>query len=159
MAHNLFQHFKSSGWLDTKECFNPEVLGVAVRCRGQEYIFEPASLQDQTKAAIRSVGFQVAFTMSSAITSAIFSHISPHQREIIMHLRGIRIPVVSSMKLVPSRSFEIKQSLACLVQDQKIVLLCANSTENAGSHGADIEQMLMEMVSYILVVLGYCLEH
>lgn len=63
-----------------------------------------------------------------------------------MHLRGIRIPVISSVKLVPSRSFEIKQSLSCLVQEEKIVLLCANTIESAASHGSDVEQMLMETV-------------
>lgn len=97
-------------------------------------------------AAIRSAGLQVAFTMSSAITSEVFNSISPHQKEIVIHLRGIRIPVVSSLKLVPSRSFEIKQSLACLIQEERVILICAHTIASVLPHGSDIEQMLMEMI-------------
>jgi hypothetical protein len=153
MAQNLYQQCESSGWLEKSECSNPKVLGVGIRRRDEEYTFEPASLEPQMMAAIRSIGLQFAFTMSSAITSAMFNNISPHQKEITIHLRGIRIPVVSSLKLVPSRSFEIKQSLACLLQEERIVLLCTNTIESAVPHGSDIEQMLMEMVSYLVVLV------
>jgi hypothetical protein len=97
-------------------------------------------------AAIRSIGLPVAFTMSSDITATVFAQISPHQNEIIIQPRGVRIPVVNSLKLVPSRAFEVKQSLGCLVREENIVLLCANTMESAVPHGSDIEQMLMETV-------------
>jgi hypothetical protein len=98
-------------------------------------------------AAIRSIGLPVAFTMSSDITATVFAQISPHQNEIIIQPRGVRIPVVSGLKIVPSRAFEIKQSLACLVREERIVLLFANMVESAVPHGSDVEQMLMETVS------------
>lgn len=97
-------------------------------------------------AAMRSIGLPVVFTMSSDITATVFAQISPHQNEIIIQPRGVRFPVVSSLKVLPSRSFEIKSSLACLLREEKIVLLCANTMEAAVSHGSDVEQMLMETV-------------
>lgn len=147
MAKTLYEQCESAGWLERSECRNPQVLGVGCRRRDREYTFEPPSLELQMTAAIRSAGLQVAFTMSSAITSEVFNSISPHQKEIVIHLRGIRIPVVSSLKLVPSRSFEIKQSLACLIQEERIILICAHTIASVLPHGSDIEQMLMEMVS------------
>jgi hypothetical protein len=98
-------------------------------------------------AAIRSIGLPVAFTMSSDITSTVFAQISPHQKEIVIQPRGVRIPVINSLKAIPSRAFEIKQSLVCLVREERIILLCANAMESASSHGSDVEQMLMETVS------------
>jgi hypothetical protein len=103
-------------------------------------------MKEQMMTAIRSIGLPVAFSMSSDITSTVFAQISPYQTEIVIQPRGTRIPVVNSLQDIPARSFEIKQSLACLVKEENIVLLWANTLEGASPHGSDVEQMLMETV-------------
>jgi hypothetical protein len=97
--------------------------------------------------AIRSIGLPVAFSMSSDITSTVFSQISPYQTELVIQPRGTRIPIVDSLPGIPARSFEIRQSFACLVKEENIVLILANTAESALPHGRDVEQMLMETVS------------
>jgi len=96
--------------------------------------------------AVVEVGIPVTFTMSSDITATIFRHISPFQTEIVIQPRGSRIPVVSTLLEVSSRVFEIKQAMACLVRDEMIVLVWANSVTAAISHGSQVEHMLMESV-------------
>lgn len=96
--------------------------------------------------AISGIGLPVAFTMSSDITSAVFAQVSQYQTEIVIQPRGTRIPVVSSLQEIPQRISEIKQVYACLVREERIVLLWSNTLEGASPLGSDVEQMLMETV-------------
>lgn len=148
VAFNLHKHCEASKWLEESECSNPAALGVAIRRPDSEYTFEPASMSQDVKVAMSSIGLPIAWTMSSDITSAVFAQVSHYQTEIVIQPRGTRIPVVSSLQNVPTRISEIKQIFACLVREEKIVLLFANTWEAASSQGSDIEQMLMETVSY-----------
>ena len=146
IAHHLYEQCETSRWLEESESFNSAVLGVAIRRSDYDYIFEPASMDELMMTAIRSIGLPVAFSISSEITSAVFTQISPYQTELVIQLRGVRIPVVDSLRGIPDRSFEIKQSLACLVKKENIALILANTVESAIPHGSDVEQMLMETV-------------
>lgn len=122
------------------------MLGVAVQRPDDEYTFEPASLENLMMNTIRSVGLPVAFSMSSDITSTVFAQISPYQTELVIQPRGTRIPIVGSLQDIAERSFEIRQSMTCLVKEENLVLLWSHTAENAFPHGRDVEQMLMETV-------------
>ena len=125
------------------------MLGVAIRRPDQDdYAFEPATMEQQVMTAIRSLDMPVAFSMASDITSTVFTLISPYQTELAIQPRGTRIPVVDSLQSIPARSFEIRQSLACLVKQENIVLLLANTVESALPHGSNVEHMLMESVRH-----------
>lgn len=144
----LYKQCEASKWLEESGCFNSAVLGVAIRRPDEDYAFEPASMDQQMMTAIRSIGLPVAFSMSSDIASTVFTQISPYQTELVIQPRGTRIPVINSLQAIPARSFEIKQSLACLVKEENIVLILANTVESALPHGAHVEQMLMETVRH-----------
>jgi hypothetical protein len=137
-------------WLEESQCQTAKVLGVAVRSSAQEYAFKPVDLEDMAKDAIKSIGFEVAFTMVSDITSTICHQLSPQQSEIVIEQRGVRIPVVESLDMIPSRSFEFKQSLACIIKNENMVLIYANALESAILCGSEVEKMLMEMVRFPL---------
>lgn len=124
------------------------MLGVAIQRSDRDYVFEPASMDAHVVAAIRSVGLPVAFSMASSITSSLFSQISPYQTEIIVQPRGTRIPVIASLQDIPTRSFEIKQAMVCLVLKENIALVWSTNLEGAEPHGADVEHMLMETVRH-----------
>jgi hypothetical protein len=121
-------------------------VGVAIRRANQDYVFEPDSVDPHFTAAVRSIGLPVAFSMSSDITSTVFGRIPPYQTSIAIQARGINIPVVDSLESILLRRSEIKHSPGCLVRNEGIVLLWANSVESAIANGSDVEQMLMETV-------------
>lgn len=100
------------------------------------------------KGAMTSIGLPVAFTMSSEITSAVFAQVSTYQTEIIIQHRGIKIPIVTSIRDVPIRISEIKQIFACLLREERVVLLFSNNPNGADARGSNTEQMLMETVRY-----------
>ena len=97
-----------------------------------------------------NVGLPVAFTVASDITSAAFALVSQYQSEIVIQPRGTRIPVVNSLMEVPGRISEIKQVYACLVKEERIILVFANTIDAANAQGSDTEQMLMETVKHPL---------
>jgi hypothetical protein len=121
-------------------------LGVAVRRLNHDYIFEPASVDQNFIVAVGSLDLPVAFSMSSNITETVLSQKSQYQTSVTIQARGISIPVVDSLSSIPARSSEIKHSLGCLVRKEGIVLLWADTVERAISKGTDVEQMLMEAV-------------
>jgi hypothetical protein len=121
-------------------------LGVAVRRLNHDYIFEPASVDQNFIVAVSSLDLPVAFSMSSNITETVLSQKSQYQTSVTIQARGISIPVVDSLSSIPARSSEIKYSLGCLVRKEGIVLLWADTVERAISKGTDVEQMLMEAV-------------
>lgn len=144
--HVLHQYCEASRWLEQSECSNTTTLSVAFRRPGEGYTFKPASISQRMIAAIRCIDTPVAFSMASKITSNVFDHLSPFQDEVIMQPYGARIPVVASLEYVKERIFEIKQCLAVLVREERVVLLWANSVEAASVHGSEVEHMLMESV-------------
>ena len=158
VALDLHKHAEASKWLEESECSSPAALGVAILQQNNEYTFEPASMSQDVRLAINSIGLPITFTMSSEISSAVFAQISQYQTEIVIQPRGTRIPVVNSLQDIPTRIGEIKQIFACLVKKEKIVMLFANTLEGATSQAYDIEQMLMETVRYILLSIQIFLE-
>ena len=142
----LHQQCISNKWLDPYTCSNPAALGVAIRRPNHDYIFEPASVDQNFIAAVGSLELPVAFSMSSNITETVLGQRSQYQTSVTIQARGISIPIVDSLSSIPARSSEIKHSLGCLVRKEGIVLLWADTVERAISKGTDVEQMLMEAV-------------
>ncbi len=142
----LYKQCEESKWLEESGCYNSAVLGVAICRRDEDYAFEPASMKQEMMAAIRNIGLSVTFTMSSDITSRVFSQISPYQTELVIQPRGTRIPIVDSLRAIPARGLEIRQTMACLVKEENVVMILANTVESVLRQGADVEQMLMETV-------------
>jgi hypothetical protein len=121
-------------------------LGVAIRRPNHDYIFEPASVDEDFIVAVGSLGLPFAFSMSSSITETALSQRSQYETSVTIQARGISIPVVDSLSGIPARSSEIKHSLGCWVRKEGILLLWADTVEKAISNGTDVEQMLMEAV-------------
>jgi hypothetical protein len=123
-------------------------LGVAIQYPNHEYAFEPAFMDERVMNAIMNMNLPVALSMSSDITSNLFTKISSNQTELVIQLRGARIPILDSLQEILARRSEVIEAMACLVREENVVLLWANTIDHALPHCSDIEQMLMETVSY-----------
>jgi hypothetical protein len=123
-------------------------LGVAIQCPNHEFAFEPAFMDERVMNAIMNMNLPVALSMSSDISSNLFTKVSPNQTELVIQLRGARIPILDSLQEILARRSEIIEAMACLVREENVVLLWANTIDHALPHCSDIEQMLMETVSY-----------
>jgi hypothetical protein len=72
---------------------------------------------------------------------------SPYQTEIVIQPHGILIPVVQSMQQVADLvNANQMRGNACIVRNERIVLVWTDSVENLLPHGAELEKLLIETV-------------
>jgi hypothetical protein len=123
-------------------------LGVAVRKQdGVRYTIEPPTMDPQVLDILRGVNAKVGLTMSSEITETLFAQVSPFQEELQIGPR-FKIPVVQSLDVLVDGLIELDpKSYACLLREERIVLLWSDTVEGILTHGADVEDKLMGLVS------------
>ena len=62
-------------------------------------------MDERVMNAIMNMNLPVALSMSSDITSNLFTKISPNQTELVIPLRGARIPILDSLQEILARRF------------------------------------------------------
>ncbi|KAK0111250.1 hypothetical protein ONS95_001622 [Cadophora gregata] len=122
-------------------------LGVAIRKPdGVNYATEPATVDAQFLEALRLVGARVGVTMSSEITENLFAQVSPFQADLHLGPR-VKVPVIQSLDAFLDGREEIEpKSYACLLREERIVMLWSDTVEGILSHAADVEDKLMAHV-------------
>jgi hypothetical protein len=86
--------------------------------------------------------------MSSEITSVLLDQIGPLQTELQVAPRGLKINIVQSLRhLASGKSVVTKKSYICILREERMVLVWNDSVEGILTHGADIEGILVSIVS------------
>ncbi|KAH8676512.1 glycosyl transferase family group 2-domain-containing protein [Tricladium varicosporioides] len=89
---------------------------------------------------------KVGLTMSSDITESLFAQVSPFQEDLHLGPRA-KIPVIQSLDALCQGEFEIDpRAYACLLREERVVLLWNETVEGILAHGADVEDKLMAHV-------------
>lgn len=149
MVQYMHKQCASSGWLNQHSAPDPSVIGIMMKLGNDELARQPASLNSMVIAAFESLDAAIAFTMSSDITASLFRQLSPYQTEIVIQPHGIKIPIVDSLQqVVDLANTRHMRGNACIVKDEKIVLVWTNSIDNLLPHGAELEKLLVETVYF-----------
>src|SRR4051812_47255067 len=102
MAQFLYRRFQEQGWLEQDQKANdPLALGIVMRVPdGEEtkFIVEPQSIHESLKTVAASLNLAVVFTMSSDITSLLFTRVGKDDTEITLAPNNLMVPVVGSLK-------------------------------------------------------------
>lgn len=123
-------------------------IGVAVRLPDGNYSTEPATADHNLYKVLQSFNCKCAFTMSSEITSALLDQIGPFQTELSVAPRGIKINIVQSLQhLASGKSVVTRKSYVCILREERMVLVWNDSVEGILTHGADVEGILVGIVS------------
>jgi hypothetical protein len=81
--------------------------------------------------------------MSSEITESLFPQISPFQENLMLSPR-LQIPIVQSLEAITKKAVELDtKAYACLLREERIVMLWSDTVEGIIAHGADVEDKLM----------------
>lgn len=95
--------------------------------------------------------------MSSEITSALLEQISPFQEELTVAPRGLKINIIQSLRhLASGKSPVTRKSYVCILRKERSVLVWNDAVEGILTHAADIESILVGIVS-VSRVLPPCL--
>ena len=85
--------------------------------------------------------------MSSEITENLFAQVSPFQADLHLGPR-VKVPVIQSLDAFIDGTEEIdRKAYACLLREERIVMLWSDSVEGILAHAADVEDKLMAHVS------------
>jgi hypothetical protein len=133
-------------------------IGVAVRMPDGNYSTEPPTADHNLYKVLQSLNCKCAFTMSSEITSALLDQIGPFQTELSVAPRGVKINIVQSIRhLASGKSVVTGKSYVCILREERIVLVWNDSVEGILTHGADIEGILVGIVSFLYCAFPFCI--
>lgn len=147
MVHYLHKQCEHAGWLNRQNSSDPSAIGVMIKVGKDELARHPPTLNPTVIAAFESIDASTAFTMSSDITASLFRQLSPYQRDIVIQPHGFLIPIVQSMQqVIDLANANLLMGNACVIKDDKVILIWTDSVENLLPHGAELEKLLVETV-------------
>lgn len=144
MAHYLYGKMATNLWLTSPES---EFHGILLRQARGVYVSEPEMVSPLLLSAIEKLNVEVAFTMSTKTTSAIFASLTADQTEIVMP-DGTQYQIVDSMEdMARLASVKVKKfQYACLVRKQRMVLVWHDDIFEILSHGEELEKIFLGMI-------------
>lgn len=140
------------GWLESPDTLHerdePPKVGVALQRTDGSYTYEPTRINDSLAFAIRRLEVNVAISISSDISSAIFRKISENQTFITSPSSTLRIPILDSLDDVGyNKEIESTSPVAYMLRREEIILVTAPSAEIILHNGRAVEAMILELVS------------
>lgn len=149
MAQNVARHADSAGWFCSPNSNTApqghSLVCVAFRTWEDEIILEPRQVDPRLVEAIERLEEVVVLSMSSEITSCLIESISPQQKSLIVERTGARIPIVSTLQDVSS--YLVHSSRACIIRQERLVLLWSDDGTAIIEIGNDVEKQLLGLVS------------
>ena len=151
MAQFLYRRFQEQGWLQQDQKADRSIaLGIVMRIQTEDdsiFAIEPQSLDEDLQKICTRLNLAVLFTMSSDITSLLFTRISGEDSEITLSPNNITVPVVKSLRdLAHDGAGVRRRDFCCFVREQRMVLVWSNSADEVMLQGADVESKLMSSV-------------
>jgi hypothetical protein len=161
MAQFLCRRFQEQGWLQQdQKADNPVPLGIVMRVQQEDtttFIVEPQTMDEDLRTICGRLNLAVVFTMSSDITSLLFTRISRGESEITLAPNNITVPVVDSLRdLAEDGAGVRRRDFCCFVRQQRVVLVWSNSADEVMLQGADVESKLMSSVRIQKPDIHYC---
>ena len=144
MVHYLYGKMAVQGWLTAPKSENHAVL---LRQSRGVYVSEPEIVSPLLVKAIEKLNVEVAFTMSTKTTAAIFQSLRPEQNEIVMP-DGSQYQIVDSMdEMAKWASLKIRKfQYACLLRKEKIIIVWHDDVSEILIHAEELERIFLGMV-------------
>jgi hypothetical protein len=152
---DLYKQVHANQWLDPPrdEDGNPvsefaATRGVVIQREDGSYVTYPHTLNDEIVKATLDLNVPIAFSMSSEVTAALLSQISPEQTQLGDPRTGIMLPIIESVEQIASGEAPVtRDQFICLCKHEQFVLVWGDTVENIVTQGADIETWLVGLVS------------
>jgi len=118
--------------------------GVLLRQSRGVYITQPVALAPDLVATVQRLNVQVAFTMTTELTSLIFSILAPNQTELVLPHDSTQYQILESFEeMSKATSNKVKRfQYTCFVRKERMLLLWHDDVEQILVHAANIEAQL-----------------
>lgn len=152
---DLYKQVATNQWLDPPrdEDGNPvpefvATRGVVIQREDGSYVTYPHTLSEDIVKATLKLDVPIAFSMSSEVTAALLSQISPEQTQLGDPRTGIVLPIIDSIEQIASGEAPVgREQFICLCKQEQFVLVWGDTVENIVIQGTDIETWLVGLVS------------
>ncbi len=124
------------------------IHGVLLRQARGQYVSQPPQLSPDLVAAVQKINVEVAFTMSTDASDVIFGTLMDCQNELVL-ADGSQYQIVDSLAdISKGGANRIKKfQYACLVRQEKVVLVWHDDIQRILLHAQEVEQKLLGLVS------------
>jgi hypothetical protein len=148
MIKYLYSKLSANQWLPTEESNSSYTSGgVLLRKNRGEYVAQPEEIDPIFVAAITRINAEVAFTMATETTNAIFSTLHPRQTEVILP-RGSQLQVIESLSEIVRSGRVKKFQYAALIREEQVLLIWHDDLDKILTHAASVEDKLLALVRF-----------
>jgi len=155
---DLYKQVVTNQWLDPPRDEDgnlvPEFVatrGVVIQREDGSYVTYPHTLSEGIVKATLKLDVPIAFSMSSEVTAALLSQISPDQTQLGDPRTGIVLPIIESIEQIASGEAPVsREQFICLCKQEQFVLVWGDTVENIVTQGTDIETWLVGLVSFLV---------
>jgi hypothetical protein len=135
---DLYKQVHANQWLDPPrdEDGNPvsefaATRGVVMQREDGSYVTYPHTLNDEIVKATLELNVPIVFSMSSEVTAALLSQISPEQTQLGDPRTGIVLPIIESIEQIASGEAPVtRDQFICLCKHEQFVLVWGDTVEN-----------------------------
>jgi hypothetical protein len=120
-------------------------MGVLMRKSPGEFACEPNPVDKELLDAVKRVNPEVALTMSTDGTAAIFDVLDPSETELLFP-NGSQIQIYDSMAEIASSSTVRKYQYAALVRQERVLLVWHDDLGMILSHAMEVESRLLALI-------------
>ena len=129
---DLFKQVATNQWLDPPrdEDGNPvpefvATRGVVIQREDGSYVTYPHALSEGIVKATLKLDVPIAFSMSSEVTAALLSQISPEQTQLGDPRTGIVLPIIDSIEQIASGEAQVgREQFICLCFRLLTLIFC-----------------------------------
>lgn len=147
MAKHFGRRADIAAWFlqpETSSTYTDSSVCVALKIGAGEYVLEPSAINPALRRAISRLGEIAVLSMASEITNSVIESILPEQKSVNIEHTGARIPVVSTLDDVSS--YLVHSSRACIVRQDRLVLVWSDDTIAINKISNDVEKQLLGLV-------------
>ncbi|GFF80523.1 hypothetical protein IFM53868_02877 [Aspergillus udagawae] len=143
MTKSLARRATLLGWFDHSNsnlAEDPSSVCVAIRLQDDGYTFHPAVIDPSLAKAIKRLDETAVVALSSRVTARTIATIAPGQKSFVVESTSARIPVIPTLDGVDVNLTHY--SRACIVLDEKIVLVWSHDASGLLNVAHDVEVQL-----------------
>ncbi|KAH8594618.1 glycosyl transferase family group 2-domain-containing protein [Bisporella sp. PMI_857] len=151
MAQFLYCRIQEQGWLKPDPvAANTITLGITLQTSnesGTNFIAEPESMSPKLRAMAIHLNLSAITTMSSDITSLLFSRIAAVDTEVTLPPNNITVPVVDTLEAMANTEAGLRRrDFCCFVREPRMVLVWSDSAKDILRQCATVEKMFMSAI-------------
>jgi hypothetical protein len=153
MTKSLARRATLLGWFDHSNsnlAEDPSSVCVAIRLPDDGYTVHPAVIDPSLAKAIKRLDETAVVALSSRVTARTIATIAPGQKSFVVESTSARIPVIPTLDDVDVNLTHY--SRACIVLDEKIVLVWSHDATGLLNVAHDVEVQLGGQVSPYLSI-------